>query len=61
MNVWMKISKDKYELPIAVANTAQELAKICKVNVNCIISTVSKTKKGIYKNPSYIKVEIEDE
>lgn len=27
--VYMKISRDKYELPLAVANSATELARIC--------------------------------
>ncbi|MBE5957725.1 MAG: hypothetical protein E7254_02535 [Lachnospiraceae bacterium] len=61
MNVWMKIEKDKYELPVAVANTAQELANICGTNVHSVMSIVSKTKKGIIKKPTYIKVEIEEE
>jgi hypothetical protein len=57
----MKISKDKYELPIAVADTAQQLADMCGTSVHCILSIVSKTKKGVIKKPSYIKVEIEED
>lgn len=61
MNVWVKIEKDKYELPVAAANTAEELAKMCGTSVHSVMSIVSKTKKGIIKKPTYIKVEIEEE
>lgn len=59
-NVWMKISKDRLELPLAVADTARELAEICNTSPQCIMSVVSKGKKGVLKNPGFVKIEIED-
>ena len=55
----MEITKDKYELPIAIANTSAELAMICGTTRNAILSSISKANKGIIK-PRYIKVQIED-
>lgn len=60
-NVWMKVSKDRLELPLAIADTAGELAKICNTSPDCIMSIVSKSKKGIIKNPGFVKIEIEDD
>ena len=60
-NVWMKISKDRLELPLAVAESASELAKICNTSPDCIMSVVSKARKGIIKNPGFVKIEIEDD
>ena len=34
--VYMKVTRDEYELPVAVADTVVELAKICGVKVNSI-------------------------
>ncbi len=60
MVIYMKVSDDKYQLPVAVADTAKELAKICNTTPNNIHSHISKIKKGIYKKVVYIKVEIEE-
>lgn len=57
--VYMKITKDKYELPIAVASTPDELAKICGTTRNAIMSSISKANIGIIR-PRYIRVRIED-
>ena len=57
--IYMKITKDKYELPIAVASSAKELAEICGTTRNAIMSSISKAKVGIIR-PRYIRVIIED-
>lgn len=59
MKVYMEITKDEYELPIAVANSAEELARICGTTRNAILSSISKANIGFIK-PRYIKVQIED-
>ena len=58
--VWMKISHDAYELPEAVADTAEELADICGTTKNSICSTIGHAKKGKRKWSPYVKVEIEE-
>ena len=44
MNIWLKVTNDKYELPVAVADSAEELAKLCGVKVNNIHSSRSHAK-----------------
>lgn len=54
--VWMKVTHDKYELPVAVADTAEELAKICGTTANSIRSSISHVKNGRKKWTPYVKV-----
>lgn len=46
MKIWMKVSHDKYELPIAVADSASELAKLCGTTPNVIYSQRSHFRAG---------------
>jgi hypothetical protein len=55
----MEVTKDEYELPVAVASSPSELARMRGVNPNVISSTISHAKK--LKRPKYYKVEIHDE
>lgn len=57
--VYMEITRDKYELPIAVASNAEELARICGTTKNAIMSSISKGNIGFIR-PRYIRVQIED-
>jgi hypothetical protein len=59
--VWMAVSKDEYRLPIAIADTARELAEIFGTNENNVKTIASKGKHGNIKNPRYIAVEIDKE
>lgn len=52
--IWMKISSDEYELPIAVADTAAELAKMCHVTANGIYSQMSRVRHGELASCPYI-------
>lgn len=54
--VWMKVSSDQYELPVAVANTAVELAGICGVTVSAIYQQMSRVRHGVLKSCPYVKV-----
>ena len=56
----MKVSNDKYELPEAVADSADELAKMCNVSKCTIYETMSRAKAGKLKKSRYVKVVIED-
>lgn len=53
--LWMKVSKDEYELPEAVADTASALAKMCDVSENAIKSGVSHREKG-RRHGCFVKV-----
>lgn len=60
MYVYMMISNDKLELPLAVADTIRELARLVGTRENCISSAISHAKKRGYKC-RYVKVAIDDE
>lgn len=53
--VYMRVSRDKYELPEAVASTAQELGEILGVTANTILSAIS------HGHKTYVRVSMEDE
>ena len=53
--LYMKVTKDKYELPIAVAESPRELAEMLGATRKTVSSCISK------KLPTWKKVEIEDE
>lgn len=55
MFVYMKVTKDKFELPLIVEDSVRGLARRCGVNA----STVCHAFKN--KNSQYVRVEIEDE
>ena len=56
MMIYMEVTPDKYRLPLAVANSVRDLAKLRKVSPCTIYQSIKKGgAKGIY-----IKVEIED-
>ena len=51
--LYIKVSADKYEFPVAVADSVRELAKMCGVTEHCIFGCLSNTKchgaKSVYK------------
>ena len=57
----MVVTDDEYELPLYVAETAEELSRITGVNVNTIRSSVSHVRSGRNKSSIYQKVEWDDE
>ena len=58
--VYMKISKDRYELPVAVANSAYELAKICGVTNSTVCRAIrNREQKG--SRSKYVRVLIDKE
>lgn len=57
----MCVTEDKYELPIAVADTIPELARLTGATSGSIYSCLSKVKHGNANRSRYIKVVIEDD
>lgn len=51
----MYVTKDEYELPIAVADTKRQLAKMLGRTVNSVQSCFS------HKNRGYVEVEVDDD
>ena len=63
MVLYMKVTKDKYELPLAVADSVKELADMCEVTTNSIYSWMSHYKNGTGKERTcpYVKVVIDND
>ena len=62
MCVYMKVTKDEFELPLAVADSPAELAAMTGDSINTIYSAVSREKcrtNPKYKNHRFLKVEID--
>ena len=53
-HVYIRVTRDEYRLPVAIADSAEELARIVKGDVRAIYRSV-KNEKGIYE-----RVEIGD-
>lgn len=60
MILWLKVTDDKYEFPLAIAETAGQLALMTGVRTNNIHSAISNAKKYGYRS-QYVKVEIEED
>ena len=59
-NLYMMVTDDELELPLVVADSAQELADIIGRNVNTIYSEISHEQHGRIKRSIYKKVEIKE-
>lgn len=60
MTLWMCVSMDKYELPIVVADTSTELARMCGVAKGTAASSIHYAKVSGHRS-RYVKVEIEED
>ena len=60
MKLYLRVTRDRYELPTAVADSAKELAEMCGVSNSTILSAISHEKAGRWKS-QYKLVEVEDE
>lgn len=61
MKLYMMVTNDEYELPLAVAASAQELARLVgEKTPNNILSTISKAEK-LGSRSKYVRVTIEED
>lgn len=56
--VYMEVTQDKLSLPLAIADSADELARITKLAPCTILSSISRHKNSPY--PKFIVVEISE-
>lgn len=56
--LYMMVTTDEYELPLAVAETARELADMVGVKVNSIYTSMSHHKAGDLAKTPYVKVDL---
>ena len=59
--IWMIVSKDKYEFPLGVYDTATELAMAVGTSANCVMATVNKFEKGKLKWRKYRRIREEED
>lgn len=58
--IWMKVTKDKYELPVAVAESIPELARLTGQSEKSLYSIFCRKRKGSKRYPGYVEVKYED-
>ena len=61
MTLYLAVSADKYELPIAVADSARELERILGLGKRTVTSRISRVRHGTLRKQKYFKIEIDDE
>lgn len=60
MVLYMQVTLDEYELPLAVADSSTELARMLGLRRDSVRSSMCHCKKKGWKC-SYVKVEVEDD
>lgn len=60
MTLWMLVSNDKYELPVAVFDKCQQLADFVGVPVGSITSAITHSKQRGHKC-RYVKIKVDDD
>ncbi len=58
-HVFMMVTKDKYELPVAVADTRKELGKILGVSPVTIANSITRARNNGQKS-QYMRVDFTD-
>ena len=59
--LYLAVTKDKYELPIAVAGTIRELAEMVGIKEGSLKTLIYKYYAGQITSCKYRRVELEDE
>lgn len=59
MTLWMEVTQDEYELPVAVADSRRELAELRHTTIAAISCAIYQAKSR-KKRSRYVKVKIED-
>ena len=60
MVLWMKVTRDKYEFPVYIAETQKELAMLCGVNKGSISRAIGEARRNGHRC-CYVRVEIEED
>ena len=58
--IWLAVTADEYELPLAVADSARELGKMVGLSHNTIEVNAWRNVSGIHKGRKFIKVPREE-
>lgn len=60
MTIYMRVTRDKYRLPLALAETVDELARMCGVTRNAVSCSIYNSKK-FGRDGEFVKVNVEDD
>lgn len=60
MTLYMAVTPDEYELPIAVESTVFDLAEMYNTTSSTILTSISRNRSGKRRGAKFVKVEIED-
>lgn len=61
MKLWLYVTLDEYELPIAVADSCKELADMLGINAMTIYSALRHVRNGTHKRTRYMVIDVEDD
>lgn len=61
MVLYLAVSQDKYELPIAVADSTRELGRMLGVDKCTVSCHITLANQGKLKKQKYFRVEVEDD
>ena len=61
MILYMEVTSDKYELPVAIAESPRELARMTNTKSNIIRSAICHGKESGRMRSKYVKLEVEDD
>lgn len=58
MTLYMAVTPDKYELPIEVEATLEDIAELFEMNVHAVACSISRNRSGKRNGVKFLKVEI---
>lgn len=58
MTLYMAVTPDKYELPIAVETTLEDLGELFGTSTNSIASAIAKNRSGKRKGVKFLRIEV---
>jgi predicted DNA-binding protein (UPF0251 family) len=61
MKIYMRVTNDELELPVAIADTQAELARMVGVKSRTVTRALSEARRGVTSYSIYKEVEVEDD
>lgn len=58
--LYLYVTNDKFEFPIAIADTQKELAEITGISLSAVKAGFSRSNRGLVEETRYKMVEIEE-
>lgn len=60
MTLYMAVTPDKFELPIAVESTVFDLAEMYGTTPATVLTSISRNKSGKRRGAKFVRVEVDD-